>query len=433
LLELLGVLSWLSVIYSRNHIIHYFRTESTSSMGSHQSLVRLALSAVTVSVILVPLQRLRAADASTVSIDWSARTTGQQACVAPSASGSSTASVTLSNANTILYTYTLDVKSYQLPSNDAGSLPAAAPISPEANLGAAPNQTTYDNDLALLLSTGSIFPKMRRSVPLDETITAFKEPATAAAIADVISNRSRFAMTVRTDLKAVVNQAVDALTVYQQKYQALTANANQSTVTFSYQIDGTHYYLFAVREKSRYDGRLTDATLRWKCGLEDVLTLSVGVMGTTLASRTYISQSVPNGATTQNVLSVNGASGWTPQGLALLNYKIHVIEQGPQLGFAFSTGPAFKFGGTPNVSNFGWFAGISVSLWRRVFITPGVHLGQFADFPPGFATGSVIPANFGTLTPVARWSGHFAIGITFQTNAFVKSSSQAATPPSAGK
>ena len=138
----------------------------------------------------------------------------------------------------------------------------------------------------------------------------------------------------------------------------------------------------------------------------------------------------PQPAGTQNVLVVNGKSGWTPQGLALLNYKLYVFDWGPQPGFAISTGPAFKFGGTPGVSNFGWFAGVSVSIWRRLFITPGMQLGQFADFPAGFTNGSVIPAGFGQLTPLTRWTGHFAIGITFQTNSFVRSNSGT---PAAGK
>jgi hypothetical protein len=370
-----------------------------------------------------------AADASTVTIDWSARTTGQQACIAPSASGSTAATLTLTNANTILYTYTLDVKSYQLPSNDAGNIPAAAAVAPPAAPGAPPppSQEQFNRALAYLLTVDSLFPSTRRSVPLDETMAAFKNAGTAAAIAYVISNSAMFANSAPEELKPVASQVV----VYLQKYQAITANNNQSTISFPYQIDNTHYYVFTIREKSRYNGKLTDAMLTWKCGLEDILTLSVGVMATTLPYRTYVSQSVPNGSSTQNVLVVNGASGWTPQGLALLNYKLFVLDSGPQPGFAFSTGPAFKFGGTPGVSDFGWFAGISLSLWRRLFITPGIQLGQFADFPAGFSRGSVIPANFGTLTPVTRWSGHFALGITFQTNSFVKSNAgtPATSPP----
>ncbi|NYF89924.1 hypothetical protein HDF08_001991 [Edaphobacter lichenicola] len=58
-----------------------------------------------------------------------------------------------------------------------------------------------------------------------------------------------------------------------------------------------------------------------------------------------------------------------------------------------------------------------------------MHMGEFADYPPGFHNGSVIPPNFGQLTPVTRWSARFAGGITFQTNSFVKSDkSTPATP-----
>ena len=77
-------------------------------------------------------------------------------------------------------------------------------------------------------------------------------------------------------------------------------------------------------------------------------------------------------------------------------------------------------------------------LYRSFYLTPGVHIGQFADFPAGFYPGTVIPSGFGALTPVKRNTAHFAIGITFKTTSFTKSNQNngagstpggAATPP----
>ena len=377
------------------------------------------------------VQCLLAADTPSVPIDWSARTTGQQACIAPTASGSTSANLVISNANVILYTYTLDVKSYQLPSNDAGSIPAVAPA---AVMGIpppppAPNCPNYETALGTIWNHNhSLFPKDRVSVPLVDTQTALDSDPN---VTEVLRDQAACGPNVLDkDLKQAVSTVGDNLRVYQKREQDITNNNNQLNIQFPYSVDNTHYYVFTLVEQTRHNGMVTNATLTWKCGLEDILTLSVGVMGTTLPYRTYVSQSVPNGSSTQTVLAVNGNSGWTPQGLALLNYKLGVLDKGPQPGLAISTGPAFKFGGTPGVSSFGWFAGISVSFWRRLFITPGMHLGQFANFPPGFSNGSVIPANFGQLTPTTRWSGHFAIGITFQTNAFVKSNTSTPTTTS---
>jgi hypothetical protein len=49
------------------------------------------------------------------------------------------------------------------------------------------------------------------------------------------------------------------------------------------------------------------------------------------------------------------------------------------------------------------------------FLTPGVHVGEFADFPPGFThAGQPIPPNFGALNPVTRYTARFAFAITFR-------------------
>jgi len=390
-------------------------------MGQHY--FRLAFRRLVIVSLYVA--EVAAADTSSVNIDWAARTTGQQACLAPPSSGSTSANLVLSNANVILYAYTLDMQAYQLPSNDAATAPLQGVYTVVNPAHACDN---FSKDLDTLQRREALFPTHRQSIALQETRDAISN--LAAAINDVVSNQS---LCAKDD--PVAAKIADDLQGYLSRNQGITNNSGASTIQFPYQIDNGHYYVFTLRERTRYNGRLTNATLTWKCGLEDILTLSVGVMATTLPYRTYTSQSVPNGAGTQNVLTVSGSSGWTPQGLALLNYKLYVFDTAPQPGFMISTGPVFKFGGTPGVSNFGWFAGVSVSLWRRLFITPGIHLGQFADFPPAFYPGAVIPPNFGALTPVTRWSGHFALGITFQTNSLVRSNSNtpSSTPPASAK
>jgi hypothetical protein len=73
-----------------------------------------------------------------------------------------------------------------------------------------------------------------------------------------------------------------------------------------------------------------------------------------------------------------------------------------------------------------------VHLYRSFFLTPGIHIGQFADYPAGFHQGSVIPSGFGSLTPVTRNTAHFAIGITFKTTSFKKSSQNNGAASNAG-
>jgi len=71
--------------------------------------------------------------------------------------------------------------------------------------------------------------------------------------------------------------------------------------------------------------------------------------------------------------------------------------------------------GKADTSKFGVFLGGSMHLWQRLFVTTGVHFGEFADFPQGFnRAGDPIPTNAGTPTGVKRWTGRFALSITFK-------------------
>jgi hypothetical protein len=62
------------------------------------------------------------------------------------------------------------------------------------------------------------------------------------------------------------------------------------------------------------------------------------------------------------------------------------------------------------------FAGLSFHLWKYMYLTGGVHIGDFADFPAGFThAGQDIPASFtGNLTPTTRTTARFAFAITFK-------------------
>jgi hypothetical protein len=108
-------------------------------------------------------------------------------------------------------------------------------------------------------------------------------------------------------------------------------------------------------------------------------------------------------------------------------------------GLTLSAGPVYDISqGKADTSRLGVFTGLSVHLWNRLFVTPGVHFGEFADFPQGFhAAGEPVPANFGTPTPVTRWTGHFAIAITFKgkdLSGLVQTQQSSAQPsPSQGK
>lgn len=165
-----------------------------------------------------------------------------------------------------------------------------------------------------------------------------------------------------------------------------------------------------------YEGETT-ATATFSFDTEDVLTLSAGAMFSRIQDRTYEARKDPT--SDLNTLTVTGNSRATPSLVALLNYNLGALNMDwDRGGFALSAGPVLRVGGKSETSSFGFFTGISGHLYHRIFFTPGVHFGQFADFPVGFSNGASVPANFGELTPVKRWTARFGLAITFKTKTF---------------
>jgi hypothetical protein len=101
-------------------------------------------------------------------------------------------------------------------------------------------------------------------------------------------------------------------------------------------------------------------------------------------------------------------------------------------GLAFAVGPVLSLGASKNsTSTFGFFAGTSLHLWHAVYITPGIHYGEFADYPLGLPQpGNIVPSGFGTPVPIKRWTLRFGLGLTFKTTNFnsLKGSGSAGTP-----
>lgn len=150
------------------------------------------------------------------------------------------------------------------------------------------------------------------------------------------------------------------------------------------------------------------------------LTLSAGALFSEIQNRSYASRSAPNssGTGTGNVLTVDGSSRFSPTAVALLNYELPFADW-ERFGIALSTGPVFRLGSKSDTSSFGYFAGVSVHLFHRFYITPGFHLGQFADFPAGFSQpNQPVPSGLATPTATTRWTWRFGFGLTYKAKDF---------------
>ncbi len=214
-------------------------------------------------------------------------------------------------------------------------------------------------------------------------------------------------------------RAVDS---YSKKYNVLQASdikifqgPHTAEVTFVAKSCKTE--IITISEK--YNGIPTGQSVVVRLDADcDQVTASGGIVLTEIQNRTYTSVPLPN--QTGQFLAVGGTGKFRPVFGALTNFNFPFEPLGPKVSAALgdmrlglSIGPVIQ-NTTSNVSAFGWFFGGTISFLHRLYVSPGVHVGEFADFPLGFTPNQQIPPNFGTLTPVKRWTSRFGIALTIK-------------------
>jgi hypothetical protein len=220
--------------------------------------------------------------------------------------------------------------------------------------------------------------------------------------------------TPKSPCQSVIDSANESYKLLQNADAKLKGN---HTIEASFVAKACKSEILTINEKYRGvpTGQSITVRLDARC---DEFTVSGGVLLTEIQNRTYLSSPSPTQA--GQFLSVGGTGKFHPTIILLTNFNFpfepfgHSVSS--NLGDArlgVSTGPVIQVGST-STSAFGWFVGGSLSFFHRLYLTPGVHIGQFADFPLGFAPGQQIPANFGQLTPVPRTTARFALSITVQ-------------------
>ena len=200
-----------------------------------------------------------------------------------------------------------------------------------------------------------------------------------------------------------------------------TADKGQHTKTGTADLSPGYDYKLTINET--YGGIPTEVSPRQFTfsPTNNAITVSAGVGLTWLQSRSYMSVVVPDPATsataTKNVLVVGDTGAPRPVILALLNYTIFAPHKHDLADFnvAISAGPILQAGGKSDLSTLGFFSGVSISFLHNLYITPGVHVGQYAGPPAGLTAGGTIPDGLGTLAPVKSYQPSFSLGITFRT------------------
>src|SRR5579862_8024485 len=171
-------------------------------------------------------------------------------------------------------------------------------------------------------------------------------------------------------------------------YQSLATRLSQSDViVYERKIDPTWTEDLVITPS--FGGTALPAkTIHFDAGF-GILSASAGFVLTELQARAYSSATAPNSAnptTTQNVLKIDDGSGIRPALVALLTANVPQWNR-HNFGIGVSAGPLFDIsGGKADTSKFGFFGGPSLRLTPWIFLTPGVHVGEFADFPIGFTS-----------------------------------------------
>lgn len=383
------------------------------SMNRFQLLIAAALLLFGVS----------AAQAQVVVYDWAVKGAAPKSY--PTITHRQAVNIRIENVNNILFSYRMRVSQKNLDTSDFDLFAKLliTPMSKTAAVDASspcPNQQNLNETLQSRLQAakdainkdpnlppGYADRKSHPSVPLQDSVDAWRElERNEIAQVEVAYHAiQKPCIVLLPDEYAKFNTAIEEIRKIINKPHFIDE---------PHTLDPGSHVTVIVDEI--YEGAVTN-TATFSFDTEDVLTLSAGAMFSRIQDRTYESRKDPT--STLNTLTVTGNSQATPSLVALLNYNLGALHMDwDRWGFALSAGPVLRVGGKSETSSFGFFTGISGHLYHRIFFTPGFHFGQFSDFPVGFANGSSVPANFGELTPVKRWTARFGLAITFKTKTF---------------
>lgn len=369
-----------------------------------------------------------------IVLDWSKRPTTQGAAVDLDVSGSTngqqSVNFQITDVNNILYQYTMScqLRADSSPSTDFSQLIGVLLSGKVEGSDNDANAQKVLDSLADYLSQSSCAKTNNcSSIKLQDTLDNLNSvlgPVGKASDTTLNGLIAKDKQTAGGDLSDDARAKVLAAAAHLQSLMSAT-----HSVSFTESIDSAKSYACTVAEylTQPQNGELLstkDGTMAISVGKPaNVVTLSIGPLFSAIENRTYSAATVPNGSSgTSTVLEVQGKSPSTSI-VALANFALPLPSswklESDKFGLAVAAGPAVRLNSSSGTSAAGFFAGLSVHLWRQLFITPGVHVGQFADYPPGFsAPGQKIPANFPTPQPVARTTVRFGVSLSYLTKDF---------------
>jgi hypothetical protein len=144
-------------------------------------------------------------------------------------------------------------------------------------------------------------------------------------------------------------------------------------------------------------------------------TVSAGVAFSTIGEHEFAIQPAPvspGSTTTQNTFVEVNDSGIHPLPLGMIHVRLH--ESNSRVSWHGSFGLAGNFRSqSAGGSNAEFLIGGSLALFRTVFLTPGLYIGQKTSLGAGFTLNSAVPASI-TQPPLQKsYKSAFGFAITF--------------------
>lgn len=364
----------------------------------------------------------------TVAIDWNSKTITSQ----PAQINSDTnVAIIVNNVNDVLFTYSISTQSTPVSIDDFSQIQKAFGLSNTAakgqGEGAPCSYQDFLNAMKALTDAEAIvfqLPSTSKGcsdskpcdVSLGDTETAWQKvvPLLATAKAKQADSKLYCSSAAYATAYATSQMVLD-------KADSITTSLN----TADGHVAETHTllrpdYTTSIEVDQFWNGKPTNKAVNVTLSNTNThLTLSAGALFSELQNRAYSITAKPSssGSGTTNVLAVSGVSTFSPFAVGLLNYEIPKAST-DQIGLSLSTGPVLRLGTSSNSSSFGYFAGVSVHLYHRFYVSPGYNLGQFADNPPGLAAGATVPSGITTPSPINRWTWRFGFALTYKTKDF---------------
>jgi hypothetical protein len=253
------------------------------------------------------------------------------------------------------------------------------------------------------------------NVLADLTAAVKRDTDISAGVADVDASGKPYA-----DFRA----AQDALAVWKNRLSGVREAATlpdpfampfRATCDFAFSRTKTTVVQLKVVDKT--PGTTSNPTTITLITVEctSPFSVSVGVAFSTIGEREFAIQPAPvspGSTTTQNTFVEITDSATHPLPLAMIHVRLH--ETGNKLSWHGSFGLAGNIRGQGSGgSNAEFLMGPSLGLFRAVFLTPGLYIGQKVSLGAGFQTNGPVPPSI-TQPPLQKsYKPAFGFAITF--------------------